>query len=230
LRPENPVPTAQQPPSPLRSSGRPRNPNAERAILHATLELLAAEGYAAMSIEAVASRAGVSKATIYRRWATKLHVVLAAVKALSTHPLPELTSGQTRDDLVLLLRHMIEALTTTVAGRVLPALIDEVARTPELRGALNDFWISRRALMVEVLRAGSENGHLPHEVDHELIADLLYGAVHYRFLISSTPLSADLPERLVEAVLDGPAVGGGGDPLGDAPAVRRGIAGPGALL
>ena len=90
-----------------RPPGRPRSPAAERAILDATLELLASEGFDRLTVEGVAAAAGVGKATIYRRWPSKLALVLAAVGELSAHPLPELTTARTRDDLVSLLRHII---------------------------------------------------------------------------------------------------------------------------
>jgi AcrR family transcriptional regulator len=212
-------------PLPLRPPGRPRSPRAERAILDATLELLASEGFGRMTVEGVAAAAGVGKATIYRRWASKLDLVLAAVGELSAHPLPELTAGSTREDLIALLRHIIEALTSTVAGRILPELVAETARSPELLGILQDFWISRRGLMLQVLRRGSAQGDLPGDVDHELIADLLYGPVHYRFLISGGPLGPELADRLVDAVMRrvGPAPGSpdGSWRGGDGRAARR---------
>ena len=192
---------AEESPPPPRSPGRPRSPAAERAILDATLELLASEGFDRLTVEGVAAHAGVGKATIYRRWPSKLALVLAAVGELATHPLPELTTGRTRDDLVNLLRHIIEALTGTIAGRILPGLVAESARSPELLGVLHDFWISRRGLMLEVLRQGSAQGDLPEDVDHELIADLLYGPVHYRFLISAAPVDPPLAEQVVDAVM-----------------------------
>ena len=190
-------------PSPLvlRSPGRPRSPRADRAILDATLELLASDGFDRLTVEGVAALAGVGKATIYRRWASKLDLVLAAVAELSASPLPDLSTGTTREDLVTLLRHVIEALTGTVAGRILPGLIAETARTPELLGVLHDFWLSRRGLMLEVLRRGSAEGDLPADVDHEMLADLLYGPVHYRFLISAAPLGPELAEKLVDTVM-----------------------------
>ncbi|MEA2502815.1 MAG: hypothetical protein QOD01_2926 [Actinomycetota bacterium] len=197
--PENVV-AQESTPSP-RPPGRPRSPAAERAILDAALELLASEGFDRLTVEGVAASAGVGKATIYRRWPSKLALVLAAVGELSTHPLPELTTGRTRDDLVSLLRHIIEALTGTIAGRILPGLVAESARSPELLGLLHDFWISRRGLMLEVLRQGSAQGDLPEDVDHELIADLLYGPVHYRFLISAAPVDPPLAEQLVDSVM-----------------------------
>jgi AcrR family transcriptional regulator len=201
--PDNAVVEEAPPPArpPARPPGRPRSPAAERAILDATLELLASEGFDRLTVEGVAAAAGVGKATIYRRWPSKLALVLAAVGELSAHPLPELTTGRTRDDLISLLRHIIEALTGTIAGRILPGLVAESARSPELLGVLHDFWISRRGLMLEVLRQGSAQGDLPEDVDHELIADLLYGPVHYRFLISSAPVDPPLAEQLVDAVI-----------------------------
>ena len=120
---------------------------------------------------------------------------------LSVHPLPELTTGRTRDDLVSLLRHIIEALSGTIAGRILPGLVAESARSPELLGVLHDFWISRRKMMLEVLRQGAAQGDLPEGVDLELIADLLYGPVHYRFLISAAPVDPPLAEQLVDTVM-----------------------------
>jgi AcrR family transcriptional regulator len=188
-------------PPPPRSPGRPRSPAAERAILDATLELLASEGFDRLTVEGVAAHAGVGKATIYRRWPSKLALVLAAVGELSSHPLPELTTGRTRNDLVSLLRHIIEALTGTIAGRILPGLVAESAHSPELLGVLHDFWISRRRMMLEVLRHGAAQGDLPEGVDLELIADLLYGPVHYRFLISAAPVDPPLAEQVVDAVM-----------------------------
>jgi AcrR family transcriptional regulator len=163
--------------------------------------LLASEGFDRLTVEGVAAQAGVGKATIYRRWPSKLALVLAAVGELSRHPLPELTTGRTRDDLVSLLRHIIEALSGTIAGRILPGLVAESARSPDLLGVLHDFWITRRKIMMEVLRQGAAQGDLPEGVDLELIADLLYGPVHYRFLISAAPLDRPLAEQVVDAVM-----------------------------
>jgi AcrR family transcriptional regulator len=188
--------------------------------------LLASEGFERLTVEGVAASAGVGKATIYRRWPSKLALVLAAVRELSAHPLPELTTGRTREDLVILLRHIIEALTGTIAGRILPGLVAESARSPELLGVLHDFWMSRRGMMLAVLRQGSAQGDLPEDVDHELIADLLYGPVHYRFLISAAPVEPTLAEQLVDAVMapwglaSGPSKSRRPRSTGSAPAIR----------
>src|SRR5260370_38097106 len=101
---------------PPRSPGRPRSPAAERAILDATLELLASEGFDRLTVEGVAAHAGVGKATIYRRWPSKLALVLAARGELSAHPLPELTPGRRPDHPSALPRHITDALPAPTPG------------------------------------------------------------------------------------------------------------------
>ena len=191
-----PVPGITRPP------GRPRSPEADRAILDATLEVLSLVGFGRLTVEGVAAHAGVGKATIYRRWPSKMALVLAAMEEFSSAPPPELATGSTRGDLVSLLNHVIDALTNTIAGRILRALVGEISHTPELTHVLHNFWISRRELMMHVLTQGTTCGELPADVDTQLLADLLYGPVHYRFLISAAPLDGRFADQLVETVLD----------------------------
>lgn len=190
-----------EPAAPARPPGRPRSPQADRAILDATLEVLAEVGFGRLTVERVAEYAGVGKATIYRRWPAKMALVLAAVDELSRSPSPEIDTGTTRGDLILLLASMISAITTTIAGRILPGLIAETALSPELRDALTHLWVTRRELLLAVLERGVARGELPGPADLGLTADLLYGAVHYRFLVSATPMNPDFAENLVDAVL-----------------------------
>ena len=188
-------------PGSVRPPGRPRSPEADRAILDATLEVLALVGFGRLTVEGVAAHAGVGKATIYRRWPSKMALVLAAVEDLATAPSPQIGTGSIRGDLVALLHHVIQALTTTIAGRILPGLVAEISHSPELTGVLHNFWFSRRELMVQVLLQGAECGELPAGSDCELLADLLYGPVHYRYLISAAPLDHGFVQQLVETVL-----------------------------
>lgn len=188
-------------PGSVRPPGRPRSPEADRAILDATLEVLAFVGFGRLTVEGVATHAGVGKATIYRRWPSKMALVLAALEELAAGPSPEIDTGSTRGDLVALLHHVIEALTTTIAGRILPGLVAEVSHSPELIDVLHNFWFSRRELLVRVLLQGAACEELPAGADCELLADLLYGPVHYRYLISAAPLDHGFVEQLVETVL-----------------------------
>jgi AcrR family transcriptional regulator len=122
-------------PEPARR-GRPRSEQAEHAILQATARLLSERGLAALTIENVALRAGVGKATIYRRWATKGLLAFDAFEAdfLGRQPLPD--TGTLRGDLLAALRGWIKTVKNTVTGRTLVGLIAEVQRDP----ALADAW------------------------------------------------------------------------------------------
>src|ERR1700689_5196433 len=114
--------------------GRPRSPEADRAILTAAVELLADRGLAAMSIEEVAARAGVGKATIYRRWPSKGLLALDAFVAsfLAAQPPPD--TGTLRGDLIAALHAWVRAVTQTPMGPMLTSLIAEAQHDPELRG------------------------------------------------------------------------------------------------
>src|SRR5487761_427235 len=115
--------------------GRPRSTDADRAILAAAAELLASRGLGAMSIEEVAARAGVGKATIYRRWPSKGLLALDAfvVSFRAEQPLPD--TGSLRGDLLSALRLWVRAVTSTPVGRLLASLIAEAQHDPELHAA-----------------------------------------------------------------------------------------------
>src|ERR1700733_1916686 len=115
--------------------GRPRSAEADRAILAATLDLLAERGLDAMSIEEVAARAGVGKATIYRRWSSKGLLALDAfVRSFrEQQPLPD--TGTLRGDLTAALTAWIRAVTETPMGPMLTGLIAEAQHDQELRAA-----------------------------------------------------------------------------------------------
>src|SRR5215475_11665638 len=114
-----------------KAPGRPRSARADEAIIEAVLDLVA-EGTTieALSMEAVAARAGVGKATIYRRWPNKEALVIDAVAAIKG-AMPEITGTSVRDDLITLLRPMANARDTR-AGRVLPCLIPEIQRNQHM--------------------------------------------------------------------------------------------------
>src|ERR1035441_11077478 len=127
-----------RPADPGTQRGRPRSAEADRAILTATVELLADRGLAAMSIEEVAARAGVGKTTIYRRWPSKGLLALDAfvTSFREEQPLPD--TGTLRGDLVAALRGWVRAVTQTPMGPMLTGLIAAAQYDPELRGAWRD--------------------------------------------------------------------------------------------
>ncbi|HEX2031089.1 MAG TPA: TetR/AcrR family transcriptional regulator [Actinomycetota bacterium] len=183
-----------------RRPGRPRSEAVDRAIVDATFELLAEKGYRGLSMEGVAARAGVGKATVYRRWPSKVALVLDAATA-SVASVRDPDTGSVREDVHRLLAAVVKVLTGSLAGRVLPWLVAERLEDPELREALRGFWAARRGLMFAVLERGIDRGELPPDLDREVVADLLYGPIHYRFLVSGGPLSREFLDRLVDQVM-----------------------------
>jgi len=187
-----------------RAPGRPRSARADEAIIEAVLDLLQ-DGTAieALSIEAVAAKAGVGKATIYRRWPNKDALVLDAVRALKGD-VPQPAGISVRDDLVMMLTAMQQPHDNR-ALRVMPCLVPEVHRNPEQYRLYQELMEPRREVMREVLRRGMRTGELRPDVDVELVMALLSAPVLVQKLLRWNPkLTADrLPERIVDAVLAG---------------------------
>ncbi|WP_433392694.1 TetR/AcrR family transcriptional regulator [Micromonospora sp. KLBMP9576] len=187
-----------------RPPGRPRSVRADEAIIEATLDLLA-EGSTteAISIEAIAARAGVGKATIYRRWPGKGALLHDALRTLKGSP-PQPTGASVRDDLLLLVGavgHHIDSR----AARIMPCLVPEVNRTPEQYQLYQSIIEPRRELMREVLRRGVRSGELRADLDVEVAMAMLTGPMLVQRMLRWHPGldEATLPERLVDAVLDG---------------------------
>ncbi len=122
-------------PGPAKGPGRPRSERAHEAILEATLDLLLEEGFTRMSIEAVATRAGVGKATIYRRWPSKADLVVEAVACRKEQPFVDPDSGGVREDLVSLARQAFRPRESSEVTELMLRLASARARHPELQEA-----------------------------------------------------------------------------------------------
>ncbi|RGC67464.1 Transcriptional regulator, TetR family [Micromonospora sp. MW-13] len=183
------------------------------AIRRALMQELAAVGYGRLSIEAVARRAGVSKTAIYRRWSSKLELVLEIVVAAAGSKLPALDTGTLRGDLTLLFKLVTHALSHPLASQIIPDLLAEAARNPEIDETLQ---VVLRAKQQEIggslVARAVQRGELPAGTDPGAAVDLVVGPLYWRLAIArSTPTQAYL-DVLVEAVAAG---------LGAAPAVPR---------
>ncbi len=197
-----------------RGVGRPREARADRAILDATLELLAERGVHALRMGDVAARAGVGKATIYRRHRSKGQLVSDAVGALvSEIRVPD--SGSTRDDLLALMREAVELYSDPLAAGLLPTVVDEMSRNAEFALIARDrFLRGRRAALRVVFERGVKRGDLRLDLDLDLALDVLGGPLFYRLLITGGPIDGRLAENVVELIMRGfaPAAAGEGRP------------------
>jgi AcrR family transcriptional regulator len=210
-RPDAGAPTPS--PTGARPVGRPREPRADRAIRAAALELMAEHGVQALRVDDVAKRAGVGKATIYRRYRSKEQLVTEAVGALVDEDIEIPDSGSTREDLLVLMREAVELYGGgTLAAKLMPSVVDEMSRNGDLATIARDRFLTRRrgALRV-VFERGIERGDLRHDLDVEFALDVLAGPLFYRLLITGGPIDEDLAQAVVELIV-----------RGFAPAPRRG--------
>lgn len=187
-----------------RPPGRPRSADADRAIIDATLDLLIEAGVAALAVEQVAARAGVGKATIYRRWPNKEALILDALSALD-EPLPELPGTSVRDDLVVIAQVMGRR-NGPLTSRLYAWMVAEGSRNPEIARTYKNLVLERRRESVrEVIRRGIRTGELRRDLDVEtllllVVAPMLVYTMHWHQGEEAPP---GLAARLIDATLDG---------------------------
>jgi AcrR family transcriptional regulator len=172
------------PPSP-RPPGRPRDPAADRAILDTTLRLLVEQGYDAMSVEGVATAAGVGKSTIYRRYPGKRELVVAAISSIAASLGPPADSGSTRDDLHAFVTQTFgvirrDGVGFSMIGTLLVKERDEPALIQLFRTAVIG---PRLEIASGILRRGVERGEIRGDVPLDLVVQLFAGAFFARHLV-----------------------------------------------
>jgi AcrR family transcriptional regulator len=187
------------------SRGRPRSERAREAVLAAAAELLLERGLGAVSMDAVAEQAGVSKATIYRWWPTKETLALDALhhEWAVARPAAE-ESGSVRTDLLSLLRPWVRVVGKRPYGRVIAALITEAQTDPAFADLYRERFVEpRRAQARPILLRAIDGGELPATTSIELALDLLYGPLYHRLLHGHAPLNERFVRDLVDVVLAG---------------------------
>lgn len=191
-------------PSGARPPGRPRDARADEAIIEATLQTLAISGFTGLSMEAVATRAKVGKATVYRRWSTKETLVADALATL-VETVEPLDTGSLRDDLVAWLNTLRRNNLHTLSGRLMPRLLAEKDTHPELFEMFRQRVIAPSRRQAEkVLARGVASGELPPDLDVDFVIDMLIGPVSYRQYVNGIrEVSGTRIGQVVDAVLDG---------------------------
>jgi AcrR family transcriptional regulator len=184
-----------------RGPGRPRDPALDAAILDATLTLLAENGEAGLTTDALAAAAGVGKASIYRRWSSKDELVLAAVASLAGRvPAPD--TGTLRGDLTAIAEGLVQVFSAPRTRRLVGALIGRLVTDDELARRLRSgFLTERRAAARRAMKRGLERGEVRPDVDLESAVDLLAAPFYYRVLITGRPVDDALARDVVEATL-----------------------------
>ena len=185
--------------------GRPRSEKAHKAILDAAAELQLARGLSAVSMDAVAERAGVSKATIYRWWPTKETLALDALYTewAAVQPYPRDT-GSLRGDLLALLRPWTRLVRSRPYARVITALLTEAQTDPVFAAEYRQRLVEpRRDQARAVFRRAMERGEIPASTDIEVAVDLVYGPLWHRLLHGHAPLNDRFTRSVIDTALSG---------------------------
>ncbi|MFI9508114.1 TetR/AcrR family transcriptional regulator [Nocardia sp. NPDC052566] len=179
--------------------GRPRDPERDRALLAAVGEILPEVGYDRLTMDAVASRAGASRATVYRRWRDKSELVRDAIRTLGwTEPTPD--TGSLRADLIAVGAMYLDR--DSHRDAMLSAIATAVGRDPQLAEiAENEIAAPRRAAYAEILANARARGEIADGADTDMIADVLPAMIFYRLLNIGDPLDGAYFERIVDSLL-----------------------------
>lgn len=189
-----------------RRPGRPRNEDSDAAIVAATLAVVAEAGITNFTIDAVASRAGVGRATIYRRWPSKEALIVHAW-ASCVYDLEIPDTGSLRGDLLALFTIENPHMPADLARRVLPQMIAAARVDPELTGTFQEIINERRKPSRVILERAVRRGELREDCDLALLQDVLVGPFYYRIVITDEPIDRPVVERIVDIVLAGVLTG-----------------------
>jgi AcrR family transcriptional regulator len=176
---------------------------ADEAIREAAVDLFAERGFEGFSVEDVADRAGVSKATVYRRYPSKVDLVVEAASCLAADEITFPDTGNLRDDLRGLARSLVETFKTSPAGRVMPVMTFERNRYPELDAGYRRFLADRKTRTRKLLQRAVERGELPPDTDVAVMGSMLVGPIFHRLMITQEPMDGAFVDKLVDALLRG---------------------------
>ncbi len=183
--------------------GRPRSAETENAILTASYNLLLENGFGSVTVEKIAERAKVSKATIYKWWPNKAAVVMDAFLSAAAARLPVPDTGSVITDIIIQVTNLANFLTSR-EGKVITELIAEGQFDPGLAEAYRmRYFTPRRLDSRHILERGIQRKELPDKLDIELSIDLIYGPIFYRLLLTGEPLDHTFIKDLIATAFDG---------------------------
>ncbi|SRR5579862_9155810 len=186
-----------------RTPGRPRSQEARKAILESTLQLLQKTGFTDLSIEAIAARAGVGKATVYRWWPNKAELVMEAFVTAVEAELRIPTSGSAEK----VIREQMKRWTrifNSPLGKVIATVIGAGQSDPEMLRAFQRQYVEpRRTEARKLLREAMRTGEIRSNLDPDTILDILYGPLYMRLLLRHAELNSELPGLVFDIVMPG---------------------------
>jgi AcrR family transcriptional regulator len=186
-----------------RSRGRPRdNARVEAAVVEATLAEIDEKGLGDCTVEAIASRAGIGKATFYRRWPNKQAVLyFLASQLTSVHE--SIDTGDLRTDLLSVFEPVARQMDTGTVATLMPTFIAEAARDPQMREFVAGHTEQRRKGAIRALQRARRRGELHQRVDLDAVVDMIMGAFALRALLLGQPVTAAFARKVVDLAING---------------------------
>jgi TetR/AcrR family transcriptional regulator, regulator of autoinduction and epiphytic fitness len=182
----------------------PRIELSRQAILRAAVDELADRGYGRLTIEAVAARAKVGKATVYRQWSGKLELIADALETFHVQMVPSVEPQEPRLAIEHLVRHVAEVVLDSTFSRCIPALIDGAERDRRVRRFLYKYSTQRRKVMLDLIAGGIASGEFNGQIDPETAVTALLGSIFYSRLMTGSRVDPLDAPKLVASIL-GPA-------------------------
>jgi AcrR family transcriptional regulator len=180
-----------------------RGEHVRRTVLSAAFDELVANGFDGATVAGVAKRSGVHETTVYRRWATRENLLVAALLDRSADAIPAPDTGSTRGDLLAMVRGVIAYVRSPTGMAVLRAALLPVA--DGYADAREAFWVQRLDALSPVVMRGIQRGDLRADSDVRLLLETLVAPIHGRLLLTGEQVDDELAERLVDQVLTGVA-------------------------
>jgi AcrR family transcriptional regulator len=176
-----------------------------KAVLQAALDELAEGGYASLSIEAIARRAGVNKTTLYRRWGDRENLLLDAMLERGGERVPIPDTGSLRDDLAEYAREIVASLGSSEVQALARAVTSVGDPGAPLAEASRRFWSARLDLAGQMVERAVARGEIPPQPDPRTVIESVVAPIHFRLLMSGEPLDDAFVSRLADLVAAGAA-------------------------
>ena len=189
----------------IRKPGRPRSAQAHKAILDATLKLLAEEGFQGLSIEEVAAKAGVGKTTIYLRWSSKEELVIDAIHSVQVK-LSMVDTGNFRNDLVTLFKTAYQSMIARpLLEQLIVKIIGEYQSNPEIfQVFITQLLVPRFQQFSHMVEQAQAREEIRRDIDWTLLIDLIGGSLYFHWITTHflEPSSSFTPDKWVEQMID----------------------------
>jgi AcrR family transcriptional regulator len=189
--------------APVRRRPGGRSARVGAAVLQATLDELVDSGYAELSLDAVARRAGVHKSTVYRRWGSRDALVLELMRERAAQEVPVPDTGSLRGDLIALATAAAQIASSPPIEAVVRATIGALRHDPSLREVAARFWAERMTIDGEVVARAIGRGEAPAGTDTRLVIETVLGPVHLRLLAGGAQPDDSFIEDVVDLVVRG---------------------------